>query len=66
MKDSCDIVIRSLEDHPSRLNKEAIIEAEKDNTELFEGFQLAIGRQSRQWLTFPAGVIASDEVNAFR
>jgi DNA ligase-1 len=38
----CDAVIRSLEEHASRLNKEAIIEAEKDNTELFEGFQLAL------------------------
>ena len=42
MKDSCDIVIRSLEDHPSRLNKEAIIEAQLDNDELFEGFNLAL------------------------
>jgi DNA ligase-1 len=39
---NCDAVIRSLEDHPSRLNKEAIIEAERDNAELFEGFQLAL------------------------
>ena len=39
---NCDRVIRSLEEHPSRLNKEAIIEAEKDNQELFEGFQLAL------------------------
>jgi DNA ligase 1 len=39
---NCDAVIRSLEEHPSRLNKEAIIEAEKDNTELLEGFQLAL------------------------
>jgi len=31
-----------LEDHPSRLNKEAIIEAEKDNVELFQGFRLAL------------------------
>lgn len=38
---NCDAVIRSLEEHPSRLNKEAIIEAEKDNVELFEGFLLA-------------------------
>ena len=37
----CDRVIRSLEEHASRLNKEAIIEAEKDNVELFEGFLLA-------------------------
>ena len=38
----CDAIIRSLEEHPSRLNKEAIIEAEKDNAELFEGFELAL------------------------
>jgi len=40
----CDSVIRSLEDHSSRLNKEAIIEAEAEagNTELFEGFRLAL------------------------
>ena len=42
MKDPCDSVIRSLEDHPSRLNKEAIIEAQKDNEEVFEGFKLAL------------------------
>jgi DNA ligase-1 len=42
MHTPCDAVIRSLEDHPSRLNKEAIIEAEKDNVELFEGFNLAL------------------------
>lgn len=42
MKDSCDSVIRSLEEHASRLNKEAIIEAQKDNEELFEGFELAL------------------------
>ena len=42
MSTPCDAVIRSLEDHSSRLNKEAIIEAEKDNAELFEGFQLAL------------------------
>lgn len=39
---NCDRVIRSLEEHPSRLNKEAIIEAERGNTELLEGFQLAL------------------------
>lgn len=39
---NCDTVIRSLEEHSSRLNKEAIIEAEKDNVELFEGFNLAL------------------------
>jgi DNA ligase-1 len=42
MTTPCDAVIRSLEEHSSRLNKEAIIEAEKDNVELFEGFQLAL------------------------
>lgn len=42
MTTPCDAVIRSLEEHSSRLNKEAIIEAEKDNTELFEGFLLAL------------------------
>jgi DNA ligase-1 len=42
MHDPCDSVIRSLEDHPSRLNKEAIIEAQAHNTELFEGFNLAL------------------------
>ena len=42
MKDSCDSIIRSLEEHPSRLNKEAIIEAQLDNEELFEGFHLAL------------------------
>ena len=40
---TCDKIIRSLEEHSSRLNKEAIIEAEaKDgNDELFAGFRLA-------------------------
>jgi DNA ligase-1 len=42
MTDPCDSVIRSLEEHASRLNKEAIIEAQKDNEELFEGFVLAL------------------------
>jgi DNA ligase-1 len=42
MTNHCDRVITSLEDHSSRLNKEAIIEAEKDNVELFEGFNLAL------------------------
>jgi DNA ligase-1 len=42
MTTPCDAVIRSLEEHSSRLNKEAIIEAEKDNVELFEGFRLAL------------------------
>ena len=38
---NCDSIIRTLEDHPSRLNKEGIIraEAESNNVELFEGFQ---------------------------
>ena len=39
---NCDSIIRILEDHPSRLNKEAIIETEVDNAELFEGFELAL------------------------
>jgi DNA ligase-1 len=39
---NCDYIINSLRDHSSRLNKEAIIEAEKDNKELFEGFNLAL------------------------
>lgn len=40
----CDSIIRSLEDHASRLNKEAILEAQaKDNNlELFEGLRLAL------------------------
>jgi DNA ligase-1 len=42
MIDPCDSVIRSLEEHASRLNKEAIIEAQEDNEELFEGFNLAL------------------------
>jgi DNA ligase-1 len=42
MIDPCDSVIRSLEEHSSRLNKEAIIEAQSDNVELFEGFNLAL------------------------
>jgi len=42
MSTPCDAVIRSLEEHSSRLNKEAIIEAERDNAELFEGFNLAL------------------------
>jgi len=42
MIDPCDSVIRSLEEHPSRLNKEAIILAQIDNEELFEGFVLAL------------------------
>jgi len=41
---NCDSIIRILEDHPSRLNKEGIIDAEakSDNTELFEGFRMAL------------------------
>ena len=42
MIDPCDSVIRRLEEHSSRLNKEAIIEAQKNNLELFEGFKLAL------------------------
>jgi DNA ligase-1 len=42
MIDSCDSVIRSLEDHASRLNKEAILEAQTDNVELFEGMRMAL------------------------
>ena len=38
----CYRVISSLEDHPSRLNKEAILEAEIDNIELFEGMRMAL------------------------
>ena len=43
MTTPCYRVISSLEDHPSRLNKEAIIlaEAEAGNDELFRGFRLA-------------------------
>lgn len=44
MSDPCQYVISSLEDHPSRLNKEAIIlaQAEAGNTEFFEGCRLAL------------------------
>lgn len=40
----CDSILRTLNDHPSRLNKEAIIEAEalSGNNELFEGMRLAL------------------------
>lgn len=40
----CHSIIRILEDHPSRLEKESIIlaEAEAGNTELFQGFRLAL------------------------
>ena len=43
MSDPCYSVISSLEDHPSRLNKEAILlaQAEAGNKELFEGLNLA-------------------------
>jgi DNA ligase-1 len=41
---NCAAIIRILEDHPSRLNKEGIIdsEAKMDNVELFEGFRMAL------------------------
>jgi DNA ligase-1 len=44
MSDPCYSVISSLEDHPSRLNKEAIIlaQAEMGNKEFFEGCKLAL------------------------
>lgn len=44
MTDPCDSVIRSLEIHPSRLNKEAIIQVqvEQGNEEFFEGCRLAL------------------------
>jgi len=44
MTDPCHSVIASLEDHNSRLNKEAIIlmQAEQGNDELFQGFRLAL------------------------
>jgi len=44
MTDPCYSVIVSLEDHNSRLNKEAIIlaQAEFGNDELFQGFRLAL------------------------
>jgi len=44
MSDPCYSVISSLEDHPSRLNKEAIIlaQAEMGNKEFFEGCRLAL------------------------
>ena len=40
----CDSILRTLNDHPSRLNKEAIIEveAQSGNNELFEGMRLAL------------------------
>lgn len=41
MKDPCESVISALETHPSRLNKEAILEhqAEQDHQELFAGIR---------------------------
>ena len=44
MTDPCYSVISSLEDHPSRLNKEAIIlaQAQAGNAEFFEGCRLAL------------------------
>jgi DNA ligase-1 len=44
MSDPCQYVISTLEDHPSRLNKEAIIlaQAEAGNKEFFEGCRLAL------------------------
>ena len=44
MPDPCYAVISSLEDHPSRLNKEAIIlaQAESGNDEFFQGCRLAL------------------------
>lgn len=43
MSDPCQYVISTLEDHPSRLDKEAIIlaQAQAGNAELFHGFRLA-------------------------
>jgi DNA ligase-1 len=44
MSEPCYYVISSLEDHPSRLNKEAIIQAQAEfgNSEFFEGCRLAL------------------------
>jgi len=44
VSDPCQFVISSLEDHPSRLNKEAIIlaQAEAGNNQFFEGCRLAL------------------------
>ena len=44
MFDPCDTIIRSLENHPSRLNKEDIVrvQAEAGHTEFFEGAKLAL------------------------
>ncbi len=38
----CEKIIWDLESHSSRINKEQIIEANLDNEELFEGFELAL------------------------
>lgn len=38
----CEKIIWDLESHSSRINKEQIIEANLDNAELFEGFELAL------------------------
>jgi DNA ligase-1 len=44
MTDKCESVIWSLETHPSRINKEQILElqAEQGNLELFEGMRMAL------------------------
>jgi DNA ligase 1 len=44
MSDPCYLVISSLEEHPSRLNKEGIIQVQADakNTEFFAGCRLAL------------------------
>ena len=44
MSDPCESIIWNLETHPSRLNKESILEfqAEQGNTELFEGMRMAL------------------------
>ena len=44
MPTPCDAVIRLLEEHASRINKEQILEAEAaaDNAELFDGIRLAL------------------------
>lgn len=44
MSDPCYLVISTLEDHPSRLNKEAIVlaQAAAGNNEFFEGCRLAL------------------------
>lgn len=48
MKDPCESVIWNLETHPSRLNKEAILEyqAEQDNQELFNGIRWCLSPYS--------------------